>query len=202
VVRRKYGRADEVTPFIGDGYDMSHEPPPGYTVGEPAKVEVSLPLEAPVRQPDSNHLPTTQLESTLGRHYRFYIEKAHREHDLLVNRTNIFLVYHSILMAGFALGSDTPSATPLLAVLGFIGGCIWVYVGHRSLLTARYFWDRVLVCESTMPDTDRVITEFLEWRDETRIPIIGFPVETYIAKVLPIVWVLTWAAVAILELAL
>lgn len=35
-------------------------------------------------------------------------ELADREHDLLNERTNMFLVYHSVLMAGFALGSSAP----------------------------------------------------------------------------------------------
>jgi hypothetical protein len=125
------------------------------------------------------------------------LKKAHREHDLLMERTNVFLLYHSILMAGFAIGSNAPSIIRLLPGLGIIGSTLWIYIGHRSLRTTQYFRDRLLECEATMPEADRVMTAFFVWRRETKTPFIGFPIETYIAHVFPVVWALTWAAAAV-----
>ena len=127
-----------------------------------------------------------------------YVDRAQREHDLLINRTNIFLLYNSILIAGFALGSNAPSVVALLPTLGLLTSAIWLYIGERSLMTAGYFWTKVLEVEAQLEPSERVFTDFFAWRERTRLRVVGFSVATYIARVLPLLWVLTWIVVVMI----
>jgi hypothetical protein len=127
------------------------------------------------------------------------LERAQREHDLLMNRTNMFLTYHSILMAGFALGSS--SAVVLgVPILGLLTSLIWLYVAERSLRTAQYFWGKVLEIELQFEPRHRLFTEFFEWRTRSRFPVIGFSVSVYVARVLPILWAASWIVAAWMRL--
>ncbi|MEK7281282.1 MAG: hypothetical protein AAB037_02885 [Chloroflexota bacterium] len=106
----------------------------------------------------------------------------------------MFLLYHSILMAGFALGSTAPKIATALPILGLFASLVWVYIGHRSLLVGDYFWKRVLECEALLEPDERVFTNALNWRRSTRPPIFGVPVGIYFGRVFPWMWVITWLA--------
>lgn len=129
---------------------------------------------------------------------RVVLDRAQREHDLLMERTNMFLLYHSILMAGFALGNNAPAIVACLPVLGVITSFVWLYVGQRSLMTASYFWNRVLDFESQCEPSQRIFTDFFEWRSRTRFPVVGFSVAVYVGRVLPALWACTWILAAFL----
>src|SRR5688572_30229570 len=62
-------------------------------------------------------------------HLRVFLDRAQREHDLLLARTNIFLVYNSLLMAGFAIGTKAQAVLGLLPPLGLVTSVIWIYTG-------------------------------------------------------------------------
>ena len=117
---------------------------------------------------------------------------ADREHHLLNDRNNIFLIWHSILMAGFALGRDFPQLVTILPLLGFASSLIWLYVGHRSIIVADYFWKQIVTCESSLPENERVYTNAQNWRGITHPPILGIPVTMYFARFLPGLWAATW----------
>ena len=115
-----------------------------------------------------------------------------REHHLLNDRSNIFLVWHSILMAGFALGKDLPPLFTILPILGLAGSLIWLYMGHRSVVVGKYYRDEVHACEESLPDNQRVYTNSENWRKSTCPPIFAFPVSKYFAYLLPGLWALAW----------
>jgi hypothetical protein len=95
-------------------------------------------------------------------------------------------------MAGFALGSDASRVVTILAVLGLVGSLIWLFVGHRSVVVAGYYWDRVRECEADLPDAERVYTNAQDWRAKTRPPIFGVAVSSYLAYAFPALWAATW----------
>jgi hypothetical protein len=129
---------------------------------------------------------------------KFALDRAQREHDLLMNRTNMFLTYHSILMAGFALGNSSAVAIGV-PILGLLTSLIWLYIAERSLRSANYFWDKVLEMELQFEPDDRFFSQFFEWRTRTRFPVIGFSVSVYVARVLPTLWAASWILAAFLR---
>jgi hypothetical protein len=115
-----------------------------------------------------------------------------REHHLLHDRTNIFLIWQSILIAGFGLGKDSSQLIIILPLLGFASSLIWLYVGHRSVKLENYYFRQVLICESCFPESERVYTDAKNWRKITDAPIMGLRVAMYLAYVLPGLWAITW----------
>ncbi|MBU1100239.1 MAG: hypothetical protein KKA84_07520 [Bacteroidetes bacterium] len=130
---------------------------------------------------------------------RIFVDRAQREYDLLIGRTSIFMLYNSILMAGFALSKNIPMIVKLLPVLGLISCLVWIYIGQRSIMTAQYFWNKVLKTETLFRPVDRIFTDFFEWRKATKAKIFGFPITTYIGRIFPYLWFITWTIVAILD---
>jgi len=119
---------------------------------------------------------------------------ADREHHLLNDRTNIFLIWQSILMAGFALAKDFPEVKFILPLLGFVSSLIWFYIGYRSIVVGKYFRDEVRKCEENLSEDERVYTNAENWRKSSRPPGFGFPVSKYFAYFLPGLWGATWLA--------
>ena len=136
--------------------------------------------------------------SFVPEHLQQYLRRAEREHDLLLARTNIFLVYNSILMAAFALGTNAHTVVTLLATIGMLTSVVWIYTGQRSLTTAAYFWERVIASEATLAPGSRVFTEFFDWRNQARWTPFGISTAVCIGRVLPWLWALTWLAVAMI----
>ena len=125
-----------------------------------------------------------------------------RESRFFTDRTNIFLIWHSILMAGFALGMKLPTLAILLPSLGITGSLIWLYVSHRGRIQAKYFLEEIRRCELHLPEDERVYSDAQNWRKKTRSPILGIPVSAYFTYVLPVLWALTWLLLPILSLTL
>lgn len=98
-------------------------------------------------------------------------------------------------MAGFALG-NSPAVVVGVPIIGLLTSLVWLYVAERSLRSANYFWAKVLETELRFEPGDRIFTHFFEWRTKTRFPLIGFSVSAYVARVLPILWALTWLLAA------
>ena len=108
----------------------------------------------------------------------------------------MFLICHSILMAGLALGSSAPqNILLLLTTVGFIISAIWVYVGHRTLKVADYYATLVRTGEVALPAEDRIYSNAHDWRrTAANKPLFGIRVSTYLARALPILWFIMWLA--------
>ena len=130
---------------------------------------------------------------------RIFVDRAQREYDLLIGRTQIFMLYNSILMAGFALSKNIPMIIKILPVLGLISCLVWIYIGQRSLMTAQYFWNQVLKAETLFRPVDRIFTDFFEWRKTSKAKVFGYSVTSYIGRIFPYLWFITWTIVAILD---
>ena len=106
---------------------------------------------------------------------------ADRETDLLNQRTNVLLVYNSILMAGLALAGGALSIRLILGISGLLSTLIWLYVGKRGADLGEFTWDKVLETESKISNSvPHSLTEFVEHRKQTRrarLNPFGWPVE-------------------------
>jgi hypothetical protein len=120
---------------------------------------------------------------------------ALHEIDLLNQRTNMFLVYNSILMAGLAVGSLTEVQRLIITISGFFSAFIWLYLGQRGILLEEYAWQKVRELEKKLEDDQRVHTQFIDERHRTRWRIIGRPSSVYVGRWLPFVWLITWISV-------
>ena len=117
-------------------------------------------------------------------------ELRQREHDLLIQRTNVFLLFHTILMTGAALGSNGPHIIVwVIPILGMIASLIWGYMGYRNTRAETYFTARVRACENLLPVDDRVFSNFDDHRGS------GFRVLTssdWFAYIFPALWFIAW----------
>jgi hypothetical protein len=121
-----------------------------------------------------------------------YRELTLREYDLLIERSNMFLVYHSILMAGFALGSSVPKVIVILPFFGFAASIMWLIIGHRTLQVANHLHDKVVALEAARPPDDQVYSNFRSWRRKENPPSFGVRISSYFAIGFPLLWAITW----------
>jgi hypothetical protein len=128
-----------------------------------------------------------------------YRQLTLREYDLLIERSNMFLVYHSILMAGFALGSSAPRVVGVLPLLGFVASIMWLFTGHRTLRVADYLHDKVVALEAALPAEDQIYTRFRGWRREENPPVFRLRVSNLFAIGFPVLWAGTWALAYVLS---
>ena len=116
-----------------------------------------------------------------------------REHGLLNERTNIFLLLQSILMAGFALGDPAPHDFRLIITLmGLISSALWLYIGILSRDVLHYYRKKLLECESGLPGDEMIYTESIEFRDKKQRRIFRPSIGRCLAFIFPSLWVLTW----------
>ena len=130
-------------------------------------------------------------------------ERTDREDNLLNERTNIFLVCHSILMAGFALGSAAPQFVLLvLTVVGFVFSVFWFYVAYRTLMMVAYFGRLVRKQEKKLGNQeDKIYLNAWKWRKEpNNRPLLGFSVSNYISYGLPLLWCIAWLVTFLCQL--
>lgn len=131
-----------------------------------------------------------------------YYQMASREIDLLNERTNLFLLYNSILMAGLALGKLSDSLMIVVAIAGLLSSFIWLYLGQRGIVLEKFAWKKVYSLEEQQPRDERIHTQFKKYRQDTRPSFFGWRSSVYVGRVIPILWALTWAVVlAIAQLA-
>ncbi len=91
-----------------------------------------------------------------------------REHRLLNERTNIFLLWHSILMTAYALGNQAPVLGKLIPGVGLFGSLIWLHVARCNFLVAEYFREQVKECEKCFPEHERVYSNAQKWRQDVQ----------------------------------
>jgi hypothetical protein len=139
------------------------------------------------------------VAATLDNRLETYRQLTLREYDLLIERSNMFLVYHSILMAGFALGSSAPKVVGVLPLLGFVASIMWLFTGHRTLRVADYLHNKVVNLEASLPAEDRVYTSFRSWRREKNPPVFRVRVSNLFAIGFPALWAMTWILAYILS---
>lgn len=124
------------------------------------------------------------------------IEK--RETDLLNQRTNIFLLYNSILLMSLSLIGVPNRVKGIIAISGFVSTLIWLYMGWRAKVVIDYANKRVLESELNMSnDGSRIHTDFSNERNRTRPKYIGFSISVYIGRILPVIWAITWVALSV-----
>jgi hypothetical protein len=126
-------------------------------------------------------------------HLQLLRELLKREHDLLIQRTNVFLLFHSILMAGVALGENGPAILKLLVPsFGIITSLIWAYMGYRNVRAEHHFEELVCASEANLAETFRVFTNFKAQR-QGGLHILKS--SWWFAYVLPLLWFLVWSVV-------
>ena len=138
-----------------------------------------------------------QEESTLNR-LSIYRELLLREYDMVIERSNMFLVYHSILMAGFALGSNAPRIVEVLPFFGLAASLMWLHIGYRTITVADHLYKKVTSCEESLPEEDRIYSQFLSWRRKEKPPIFRVRLSSYFGIGFPILWAITWSCAILL----
>jgi hypothetical protein len=126
-------------------------------------------------------------------------EKVDREHDLLNTRTNIFLLWQSILMAGFAAGSSTPSVLTLVSILGLLSSVVWIYIGIASRQMTEWYWTQIRSCESALPKQERLYSDSRDYRKKAQGRLAGLSVSKCLVYIFPTMWAATWIAACIIE---
>ncbi len=119
-------------------------------------------------------------------------DRSDREYNLLNERTNIFLLTHTILMAGAAIGNISIYGTITLGSLGGFISLIWIYISHRTLKMADYYNGLIERNESSMPEEKRLFSNSFKYRTCVSRPIFNCRVSNYLAYVLPSAWMLVW----------
>ena len=135
---------------------------------------------------------TTETSSLISR-VEVYRHLVLREHDLLIERSNMFLVYHSILMAGFALGSSAHRIVGVLPIFGLVASLIWLHIGHRTLRGSNFLHDKLADLESALPEEDQIYSTFRAWRRQEDPPPFRVRVSGYFGLGFPVLWAVTWA---------
>ncbi len=121
-----------------------------------------------------------------------------REHDLLNSRTNIFLLWQAILMAGYAIGTASYLFHIILSVLGIFSCLVWLYVGHLSRVMIKAYWIDILKREESLPETTRFYTMARHFRRKHRSRLFGLSVTKCMTYVFPIVWIVAWVLTLLL----
>jgi hypothetical protein len=125
--------------------------------------------------------------------------KVDREHDLLNTRTNIFLLWQSILMAGFAAGSTTPTVLTLVSILGLLSSLVWIYIGIASRRMTEWYWEQLRKRESALPKQERLYSDSREYRKTAHCRLAGISVSKCLVYIFPVMWAATWLAAGIME---
>ena len=158
---------------------------------EPQKVEVpvSVPITVPISVPIDVTTNTTSNDRLL-----YLREKLEKEHSLLNERSNIFLIWQSILIAGLAIGSTQTNFNTdiirVLIVLGLISSIIWLYVGKMGKLGADFFWKKLEIEEAKLPEGERFYIDSFTTRRKRRI--FKFAITDIFAYAVPSIWLIVW----------
>lgn len=120
-----------------------------------------------------------------------------REHDLLNNRTNIFLLSQTVLVGAFTFASSNflIKMNAIISAFGILFSCLWLVItiyGYQfykriSKLLAEY--------EDKLSSDDKVylkISPFIEGKK--KVPIVTL----ILAWIFPISWILFWLIVCAL----
>jgi len=127
-----------------------------------------------------------------------YKELADHETDLLNERTNVLLLYNSILIAALAIRNIGQYLSLVVGLSGLISTLIWLYLGYRGSSLGEHAWNNVLESEGKMSlALPHTLTEFVLHRKQTRWSVFGWSISasTYMGIVLPSIWAITWLAV-------
>ena len=118
-----------------------------------------------------------------------------REHDLLSNRANFFLVWQAILMAGLAIGPGAPAIATVVCLLGLMSSMAWLYIGCLNRAMLKRCWTEIQTREAQLPEDERLFTAARKYRVSFRGRIFGLSVSKCLAYLFPLMWALTWAAI-------
>jgi len=121
---------------------------------------------------------------------------ADREDALLSTRSNLFLIWQSILMASQVAGQKSLGFAVSISVLGLISTAIWGYMSYYSHMVARNYRRLVREEERTRPKEDQIYSNAREHRHSIRV--CGVSNNMCLAALFPIVWAAAWLVVLIL----
>lgn len=119
-------------------------------------------------------------------------ECVDREHDLLNTRTSLFLLWQSILMAGFAITSAGHGVLILISTLGMVSSVVWLYIGHISRHMTEWYWQELKQIESNLPEEERLYSNARSFREDHQGRIMGLSVTKCLVYIFPTIWAFTW----------
>ncbi len=123
-----------------------------------------------------------------------------REIELLNQRTNMFLVYNTILMVGLGLGRLNGALSLVVIGSGLLSSFIWIYLGNLGLILEDFFWDKAYMLEDDLDPDEKIYSQFKVQRKTTRRYRFFWRSSVYIGRILPPLWLLTWGVVLVTAL--
>jgi len=126
-------------------------------------------------------------------------EEAIREHERLHSRTGIFLLWQSVLFAGYAtLSSQNGDGKHIIvALVGLVLSIIWLYVGHLSRDAIILIWAEIYLLEESLPEKSRLFTRARKAREKSRARFFGLSVTKCFTYLFPAIWIVGWLAALI-----
>jgi len=115
-----------------------------------------------------------------------------REHESFNARTSTFMLWQSVLLAGYGWGHKTKLLAILVPAMGLVSTLMWIHVAHRTLKVQRYYENLVLSHEKSLDEDERVYTTSRTWRRENDPPFGHLTTSKYFAYGFPFLWLLAW----------
>lgn len=127
-------------------------------------------------------------------------ELVDREHEIINERANIFLLANSILITSYILSKNYFIRGPLsyLSLLitwfGLFFTIVWMYVRYRALRFEKIYWEETIKLEKYVDKRTRLYSYLRTTHTK------GIRATIILALFLPFLWMMLWAIILVLTL--